>query len=211
MHARIEHLLSLRDRLPTEAWVADHVEQCQSCATELRRLDELRGRLQSLPQLEPPAVAWDRIRARSKSDSPPWQRRLRFAAAAVSLLVLGTVVAVIVRQNGITQHGPSIAVTGETPKPATADAAPVRDLVAQSQYLEGLLHSLPERPRIERVSTAATLDTIEQRIQWLDFQLSYAPEQGLSERQAQRLWRERVELMDSLVKVRSAEAGTISF
>ena len=30
-------------------------------------------------------------------------------------------------------------------------------------------------------------------------------------RQAQRLWRERVELMDSLVKVRYAEAGGMSF
>ena len=26
MHARIDHLLSLRDRQPTEAWVAGHVE-----------------------------------------------------------------------------------------------------------------------------------------------------------------------------------------
>jgi hypothetical protein len=51
------------------------------------------------------------------------------------------------------------------------------------------------------------IDTIEDRIQWLDFQLSDAPDSGLSEEQTQRLWRERVELMDSLVKVRYAEGG----
>jgi hypothetical protein len=51
------------------------------------------------------------------------------------------------------------------------------------------------------------IDTIEERIQWLDFQLSDAPDSGLNERQTQRLWSERVELMDSLVKVRYAEGG----
>jgi hypothetical protein len=60
---------------------------------------------------------------------------------------------------------------------------------------------------IERVSTAAMIDTIEDRIQWLDFQLSDASDSGLNEEQTRRLWRERVELMDSLVKVRYAEGG----
>ena len=85
--------------------------------------------------------------------------------------------------------------------------ARVPELVAQSQHLEGLLQRLPERPRIERVSTAAMIDTIEDRIQWLDFQLSDASDSGLNEEQTRRLWRERVELMDSLVKVRYAEGG----
>jgi hypothetical protein len=87
------------------------------------------------------------------------------------------------------------------------ESAHVPELVAQSQKLDDLLQRLPERPRIERVSTAATIDTIEERIQWLDFQLSDAPDSGLNEQQTRRLWRERVELMDSLVKVRYAEGG----
>ena len=59
------------------------------------------------------------------------------------------------------------------------------ELVAQSQQLEDLLQTLPERPRIERVSTAATIDTIEQRIQWLDFQLSVCAGQR-TERRSRR-------------------------
>ena len=54
-------------------------------------------------------------------------------------------------------------------------------------------------------------NTIEQRIAWLDFQLSSTPDGDLSEEQSRRLWRERVELMDSLVKVRYAEAGSLWF
>jgi hypothetical protein len=79
--------------------------------------------------------------------------------------------------------------------------------MAQSQHLEDLLQRLPGRPQIERVSTAAMIDTIEGRIQWLDFRLSDATGSDLNEEQKQRLWRERVELMDSLVKVRYAEGG----
>ena len=71
----------------------------------------------------------------------------------------------------------------------------LHELVAQSQQLEQILRTLPQRPQVERVSTAATIDTIEQRIQWLDFQLSNAPEADLSEEQSWQLWRERVELM----------------
>ena len=94
-----------------------------------------------------------------------------------------------------------------TSRRIVVEHARVPELMAQSQQLEGLLQRLPERPRIERVSTAAMIDTIEDRIQWLDFQLSDAPDSGLNEEQTRRLWRERVELMDSLVKVRYAEGG----
>jgi len=48
---------------------------------------------------------------------------------------------------------------------------------------------------------------MEERIQWLDYQLSYAGP-TVDPAQVQRLWRERVELMDSLVQVRYAQART---
>ena len=101
------------------------------------------------------------------------------------------------------------------PIPATAAApavAPTVDqLVAQSRQLDDLLQDLPQRPSVERIAMAATLDSIEERIQWLDVQLSFASTADLNETQAQRLWRERVDLMDSLVKVRYAEAGSLRF
>ena len=90
-------------------------------------------------------------------------------------------------------------------------ASELAALVERSRQLEDVLQELPARPRIERVSTAATIDTIEQRIQWLDFQLSNAPDAALNDAFAQQLWSERVTLMDSLVKVRYAEAGRVWF
>jgi hypothetical protein len=100
--------------------------------------------------------------------------------------------------------------TAQTP-PRIPEPQPVlADLVAQSRLLDDVLQQLPRRPAVERVSTAATIDTIEERIQWLDFHLSTAPDE-LDDQQAHRLWTERVELMDSLVKIRYAEARRTSF
>ena len=55
MHARIDHLLSLRDGEPVDAGTAAHVEQCQRCSAELRKLRETRAKLQALPQLDAPS------------------------------------------------------------------------------------------------------------------------------------------------------------
>ena len=55
MHASIDHLLSLRDGEPVDAATAAHVEQCQRCSAELRKLRETRAKLQSLPQLDAPS------------------------------------------------------------------------------------------------------------------------------------------------------------
>jgi hypothetical protein len=91
-----------------------------------------------------------------------------------------------------------------------APTSEVEQLIAQSRRLEELLAYLPERPQVERVSTAATVDSLEQRIQWLDWRLVYQSD-GLDERQARRLWSERVDLMDSLVKVRYAQSAPMLF
>lgn len=207
MHARIEHLLSLRDGEPVAADVAEHVKLCPMCSGELQRLSTIRCEMQALPQFEPPAIAWDRIRQtipeRSRGLRP---RKVGLAAAAAAAITL-TVIAVIASQS----DRRSMGAATEPEAPARQRVPHVDELVAQSQQLEQLLQKLPDRPRIERVSTAVTIDTIEQRIQWLDFQLSTALDGDLSEAQSRQLWRERVQLMDSLVKVRYAEAGGLWF
>lgn len=210
MHARIEHLLSLRDGEPVAVEVSEHVRLCSICAGELQRLSALRVKMQALPQIEAPAMAWERIQQtipeRRHSVAP---RKVGLAAAAAAAITL-TVIAMIARHGDQRSAGATTELVVD--ESATRAVVPhVDELVAQSQQLEQLLRKLPERPRIERVSTAATIDTIEQRIQWLDFQLSNAPDSDLNEAQSRQLWSERVNLMDSLVKVRYAEAGGLWF
>jgi len=209
MHARIDDLLSLRDGEPIDAVTATHVEQCPSCSAQLRKLQQMQVQLQSLPQMDAP-VSFEQIQCRVQQPVVPTRRAISTRwVAAFALMTLSMIVLVAVRDDpGRSLAGGDPAIEPATPVQRVVAPVQVRDLVAQSRQLEHLLQKLPERPRIERVSTTATLDTIEQRIQWLDFRLSEPPDNGFSEEQARRLWRERVVLMDSLVKVRSAEGGT---
>ena len=212
MHASIDHLLSLRDGLPVDAATAAHVGQCERCSAELRKLREMQAKLQSLPPLEAPSSFAEIQRAMARPVAAPGRVLSARVVAAAAFVTLTTIFFVALRDETV----PAVVDRSQSPdqsqeQPADlVETARLPELVAQSRQLEDLLQRLPERPRIERVSTAATIDTIEQRIQWLDFQLSDARDSGLNEQQTRRLWRERVELMDSLVKVRYAEGG-VSF
>jgi hypothetical protein len=208
MHANIDDLLRLRDAQPVDSAIAAHAARCPACAAQLERLSLRRTQLQTLPQWEAPAASWEQIQARLSR--PRRARGLpgRFVAAAAltGLAIIGSIavrdqVAAPVAQRATAMAG----VRSEV------DAEQLAILVAQSQQLEQLLRTLPARPRIERVSTAAAVDGIEQRIQWLDFQMSNAPEEALDDEQARRMWRERVDLMDALVKVRYVEAERFAF
>ena len=200
MHARIDALLNIRDAEPVDAATAAHVEQCPTCTEQLRKLSLAQTQLRALPQLEPPDASWGEIQSRLASPA----RRGRYMpgriAATLALMVLSAITFVALRDD-------DEQIAAEQSELEPLDPPPVAELVAQSRQLEDLLQRLPDRPRIERVSTAATIDTIEQRIQWLDFQLTNAAEHDLNEEQSRRLWSERVALMDSLVKVRYAEGG----
>lgn len=211
MHASIDHLLSLRDGEPVDAATAAHVEQCQHCSAELRKLRETRAQLQSLPQLDAPMSFQELQRAMERPVIAPRRTLSTRLVAGLAFITLTTIFFVALRDEtapAVVERGrPQDAPVEQATLPIDVETARVPELVAQSRRLEDLLQQLPERPRIERVSTAAMIDTIEERIQWLDFQLSDAPDSGLNERQTQRLWSERVELMDSLVKVRYAEGG----
>ena len=169
MHARIEHLLSLRDGEPVGAELVAHVRSCPFCTGELQRLSALRAEMQALPQFDPPDLAWERIRQtipQRNAKLPP--RGIGLAAAAAALVTL-TVVALIARhgdQRSAERNADACATAPDgaacPPKvmnPAVSDISHLDELVAQSQQLEKILQTLPQRPRIERVSTAATIDT----------------------------------------------------
>jgi hypothetical protein len=217
MHPRIDELLTLEDRTPVDASVASHVNQCSECAASLDRLIQTRDALRNLPLLDAPDAAWQRIQtalddsSKPDSDSHKTGRDRRRAIAAFAVAASAAVVALLLVTrvgNEPTEPAPRITPTVEPVAPQTNDT--MAQLIEQSRELDALLQALPERPRVERVAMAATLDTIEDRIQWLDFQLS-SGDGELDETQGNRLWRERVELMDSLVKVRYAQTGSASF
>lgn len=205
MHARIDQLLSLRDGDPVAAHIATHVESCSVCASQLAQLQQTRQRLQSLASFDPPASAWDGIAERVQSRRTRHRSRFAITAAAVAS-ILAVFIGIATRDEAPPADVRQVSTQHDSPA-----AAPLDQLVEQSRDLDAMLQHLPQRPSVERVAMAGTIDTLEQRIQWLDVQLSYAPDTGLNDAQAYRLWRERVDLMDSLVKVRYAESSRLAF
>jgi hypothetical protein len=208
MHARIDQLLSLRDGEPVDAEIRVHVQQCTHCLAEAALLAKTRSRLQELPTFTPPADLWPQIATRAAAR--PSKRLPLGIAAGAAALIIGVVAFIAIRD---ASYGPQMAEKPfvEDRTPASTSDSDVQTLIAQSRELDALLQYLPERPLVERVALAATVDSIEERIQVLDWQLAYAPDEGLDQRQAHRLWSERVELMDSLVKVRYAESAPMTF
>lgn len=180
---------------------------------------ELRNRLMALPETMPPRSVWHRIEEQaraegllSKAGFRPQVKWLIGAgiAAAVVLTVLrlpGT---------GGTDDVGQVADVGSysTPRPAQQQALvateDLRALMVQSRILEQNLRAIPYQPRMMRASTAATISNLEDRIMAIDYRLNH-PAIRMSPAQEQLYWRERVRLMDSLVKLRYAQVQRASF
>ena len=220
MHARIDQLLSVRDREPVDATVHAHLEQCVSCSAQLGEITRTTEQLRALPQLEPPKLAWEQIASRlpgTRAPRPLW--RSRSALAAVAVGVVGLTIAV--NQWRELQTAPVTATQSQSQAQSVSamqpalkfqDAAASRaQLIQRSRELEEVLQYLPQRPSVQRPGLAITVDAIEERVQWLDWRLSEPPEAELNDEQSRVLWRERVTLMDSLVKLRYAESEGLAF
>ena len=187
MHADFQALLALRDGQPVDAKLQQHVEQCTECSRALAQLAAVKHRLRQLPFFEPPAR---RPLQRRSSRAP-------MAALAASVAIAVLVLPLIHQAPRVTNQAQSAPAPGDT----------LNVLVDRSQRLDAVLQVLPPRPQVERAGTSATIDDLQSRIQLLDLQLSAASKGDLPSRDAQRLWNARVELMNSLVHVRYAEAA----
>jgi hypothetical protein len=158
---------------------------------ELARLSRLEHELRQLPSFEPPEHAWPLIRERL--ERLPRHRRgvpRVFVPAAVAAGLVAALTSLWLIHLDRGHAGPD---------------DDIQSLVSRSQRLEAVLNTLPPRPTVERAATSAAIDELQTRIQMLDQQLSAAAnDDGY---RTQRLWSARVQLMNSLVYVRYAEAA----
>jgi hypothetical protein len=224
MHASIEELLSLRDGEPTPDAATAHVAACARCRTELDQLRHVRTALAALPLEQPAPSVWNEItqRAARPARSPAAFVAAGFAAAAALALV-----GLLVVRMEKPESTPSVATTAE-PAPATAapatstpsstDAAPkataaldTEALIARSRLLEAALERMRFEPQVVNAGTAATIATLEEHIALVDYRMNLDVEEPLSPEQSRRLWKQRVELMDSLVNVRYAQLQRVSY
>jgi len=165
----------------------------------------LRERLQALPPAPESGVdGWPAIQARL-AEAPRRGSRLTRAApfaAAASVAALGLFATL--RWVDVPAPG-----TEALRPPVVLEAESVADLRERSQALEALLSAMPERPAVERAGTSVPIESLQSQVQWLDHQLSLAGADGRST-EAEQLWRDRVEVMNSLVQLRYVEAQLVA-
>ena len=209
MHARIDHLLSLRDGDAVDLAVRSHAESCSECAGSRVALETMRRRLAALPPVDAPPDGWTRLRARIEAAQRPAgpRRGSGVAAIAASCAMLALVAGVLLRETG--PGAPELVAAPESvvPPPNLASIEELRD---RSRLLEEVLAALPARPAVERAGTAVPIDTLQAQVQWVDHQLSVSGAEQAPPDLRERLWRERVEIMNTLLQLRYVEAQRIA-
>jgi hypothetical protein len=141
--------------------------------------------LRELPELEPRVDAWQRVRrvARRERRAAIWRRFWPVAmTGGLTAVAAGLALLVVVLE----VRGPEVPALPPARLDAPA-AVPVR------------------------ADDAAAIAALEDRIAHVDWQLTRSSVRDTAPLAAPSLWRERVDLMDQLVRVRYAEAGVSAY
>ena len=174
---------------------------------------KLKQRLRQLPDIEPDPAVWasiqNRARPQTRPEAPggsagqggahgPHGARRHFApyamAAGLLLAVTAGLLGVNVLRVGDTE--PALQPNQAISLPVETEA--IRALRERSRLLEPITQSF---------NTDPVASAFRYRIADVDAQLSSIPEGRLNQAEAQRLWGQRVALLESLAEVRRARAA----
>jgi hypothetical protein len=160
-------------------------------------------KLRELPELAPPPGAWERVLEGVGARAAARRLRRRYAVAAAVIVAAAAVPLSYVAAN-LDPPRPTLSRVVHAPARVPWNETSYAPLVAESARLERVLAEMPERPVVAG-STAGTIVGLEDRIAYVDAQLSYAAARDLAPTYRQALWGERVELLNALVYVRFAQ------
>lgn len=208
MHASIADLLKLRDGEPVTAEIRAHVDGCAGCTARLEWFMNTLEHLRALPPRQPPADVWARVEAAAYADRPASverrPRRWRLAGIAAALVAGIATTAWLTLNNGRVERTPAAPPVAAAP---AAEPVTLTKLQRESSRLEAVLRNLRRHDAMMTARTANTIATLEDGIALIDYRLNRGSAHGLAPREAQRLWRQRVGLMRSLVTVRYVQAS----
>lgn len=190
----------------------DKEEDDMICGLTADERGELLHGLQSLPDTMPPRIVWTRIREQAEAEgllqSSALRRRSGLLAGMglAASMVLAVLIIPGLRQTPEPRFSP-------TPADDLTNSVPVnvlQALMVESRQLENDLRSMPSEPRVVRAGTQATILELEDRIAAIDYQIN-DPDVQLTPDEQEIYWRERVRLMNSLVRLRYAQAQRTAF
>ncbi len=191
---------------------SDSKDEEMICGLTADEHDALRHGLRQLPDTMPPRAVWQRIREQAEAEGLFKRSMIQRPSAwyaGIGLAAAIAFVALIVPELNDSVQRDMRTVPDNLPTNST-DVAALQALMVESRQLESDLRALPGEPRVIRAGTAATISEIEDRIAAIDYQLN-DPGAQLSPEDKQIFWRERVRLMNSLLRLRYAQAQRTAF
>jgi len=191
----------------------DRTDEDMICGLTINERDALQQGLRALPDTMPPRDVWRRIREQAQAEGLVKRSRMpglsvvNVGAGLAAVVALAAVIILAQLERPISDFG----TEPNSPELSNGiELTALKALMVQSQQLENDLRSLPDEPRVMRASTVATISDIEDRIAAIDFQLNETALQMTPDEQ-QIFWRERVRLMQSLVRLRYAQVQRTAF
>lgn len=190
-------------------------DETMICGLNIQERDVLRAKLCELEDTVPPRAVWQRIEEQARAEglfAPGISERTKWLAgaglaAAVVLAVLNVPIV------PVTDSGEQVGVTVPDYSDVAANNDDMRGLNAlmvESRQIERNLRALPAQPSLVRASTVMTISELQDQVAGIDYLLNH-PELHLSPGQEEIYWRERVRLMNSLLRLRTAQAQRMSF
>lgn len=185
------------------------------CGLNVREHGVLRAKLHELEDTVPPRAVWQRIEEQARAEglfAPRIMQRTKWLAgaglaAAVVLAVLNVPIA------PVTDSGEQAGVTVPDYSEVAAnndDLRALNTLMVESRQIERNLRALPAQPSLVRASTAVTISELQDQVAGIDYLMNH-PDLRLSPEQEEIYWRERVRLMNSLLRLRTAQVQRMSF
>jgi len=199
-HLTMEQLLAIREpglEPGVQAW-REHAAHCDRCQAELERLDQRVARLKALPTLKPSRDLFAQVRSGARVE----RRRRQWTRTGGVVLALAATIALAV-----------VLVDRAKPERQLVAVSELQQVITRSQELERALASLdPNRGVLDGRAVGITT-SLENRLAGVDRQIEMVSlmDPAVREREAIRLWRERVGLLDALMDARLTRARYVGF
>ena len=192
---------------------SDEKDEEMICGLTADERDLLQRELRALPDVMPPREVWHRIREQAEAEGLIGRTPLRRPMTWHGGLGLAAAVALVAVLVPFMMQAPEPTSVTEPPLTGPTNLIEVNALQAlmvESRQLESDLRSLPAEPRVMQAGTVATISDIEDRIAAIDYQLN-DPDVLMTTDEEEIFWRERVRLMQLLVRLRYAQAQRTAF
>lgn len=212
MPERTEDLLSIRDGESVDVTLLQRILRDPQAREALREYSQTRRALRDLPLIAAPEHSWWRLRdaleAADQRRTRPWAQAIGLAIIAV-LVALGAAEYLLLFPPDETRE--ANVVVSPFDAVSAGGSRDVRELIAESVRLERILTAIPQQHGLMQAGTASTIVGLEDQIASIDAQLSLGAAAGIDAQHREAMWRERVDLMNALVRVRYAHAQRFVF